>query len=109
MNDIIFSELKLTDKYLFKRFTDGYINSESSFTNLMMWKKQYNACYAVVDNTLILKYNLYILYKKNARIIKSKLYIVSCILFGRKMKFLKRVLTEWKQRVTINLAFSKTV
>lgn len=56
MNDIIFSELKLTDKYLFKRFTDGYINSESSFTNLMMWKKQYNACYAVVDNTLILKY-----------------------------------------------------
>ena len=42
---------------MFNRFTKSYINSESSFANIMMWKKQYNAQYAIIDSSLVLKYN----------------------------------------------------
>lgn len=56
MTDLIFSELKLTDKYLFKRFTNDYINSESSFANILMWKKQYNAHFSIINDCLVLKY-----------------------------------------------------
>ncbi len=53
---IEFTKLKLTDKALFNRFTDKYINSEASFANIMMWKNQYNAHYAIVNDAMILKY-----------------------------------------------------
>lgn len=53
---IEFTKVKLTDKALFNRFTSNYINSESSFANIMMWNNQYNAEYAIFDNALIMKY-----------------------------------------------------
>lgn len=52
-----FLQLNLTDKEIFDRYTGNYINSESSFTNIMMWNESYfHAEYAICCDSLIIKF-----------------------------------------------------
>ncbi len=81
---IEFTKLKLTDKALFNRFTSNYINSEASFANIMMWKNQYNAEYAVTDDALVLKYN-----NSKGNIAFSMPYTNNCDLILPTLKVLK--------------------
>ncbi len=53
---INFKDIDISDREIIEDYYNkyGYKNSESNFTNMLMWQKSYNIKYAVIDGFLVL-------------------------------------------------------